>query len=281
MIYVSSACIKREKIRQTVVDYVKNGIKNIELSGGTKYYEDLERDLIKLKEKYNLTYACHAYFPPSKEDFVVNLASCNDKIYKRSINHYEECIEFLKKIHCSVLSIHAGFLVEINSNEIGKKLNTRIVYPEQEAYERFCSAYLHIADICKKNDIDLYLENNVLSAENYKSFELNNYLMMTDYDSILKMKKQMEFNLLLDLGHLHVSAMTLGLNFADQCEKLKKHVKWIHLSHNNGIFDEHKPLIKESEILSEYIKMNCNNANITLETVGNVDEIIESMKLLS
>ena len=280
MIYVSSACIKNQKIRETVIDLANKGIRSIELSGGTVYYQELESDLNSLKEMYDLKYVCHAYFPPPKEDFVVNLASCNDKIYKRSIRHYEECIEFMKRIQCKVLSIHAGFLVEINADEIGKKINTRIVYREQEAYDRFCNAYRHIENICKKNGIEFYLENNVLSDENYKSFGMNNYMMMTDYDSIMKMKKQMEFNLLLDLGHLHVSTRSLGLNFSEQCKKLKEHVKWLHLSQNNGIVDEHKPLIKDSEILIEYEKMKHEDINITLETVGSIDEIIESMNLL-
>ncbi len=280
MIYISSACVKRNNIAEVITLLGKQGIKNIELSGGTDYYEEIEKDLKILKKKYGLTYACHAYFPPPKEPFVVNLASCNDKIYRQSIEHYEKCITMLNRIGCKVLSIHAGFMVELGIDEIGKKLNSRIVYDKKEAYDRFCSAYRYISKQCEYNGIEFFLENNVLSSENYAEFGRNNYMMMTDYNSIMEMREQLDFKLLLDLGHLHVSSRTLGLCFQEECEKLRKYVGWVHLSENNGFFDEHKPLKEESEILEEFRKLYIPHMNITLETMGNVNEIIQSVELV-
>lgn len=280
MIYVSSACIKKHNIAEIIHELAENDIRNIELSGGTDYYGNLISDLEQLKQIYNLTYACHAYFPPPRIPFVVNLASCNDQIYQQSINHYEQCIEMLKRIECKVLSIHAGFLVEVATDEIGKKLNSRIVYDEDRAYDRFCTAYEYIAKLCSKNDISFYLENNVLSTENYREFDYHNYMMMTDYASIMKMKNLLDFNLLLDLGHLHVSSITLGLDYTQECNKLKEYVKWIHISENNGVFDEHKPLKGNSKIMKEFHKMYSPRLNVTLETAGNMDEILKSIELI-
>lgn len=280
MIYVSSTCVKKSNIAEVIRVLAENNITNIELSGGTCYYEEIENDLIMLKHAYQLKYACHAYFPPHKYPFVVNLASCNDQIYKRSIEHYINCIEMLKRIECPVLSIHAGFLVEIGTDEIGNKLSNRVVYNEKKAYDRFCSAYMHISELCRKNMIALFLENNVLSAENYKEFDYNNYMMMTDYESIMKMKERLDFNLLLDLGHLHVSTNTLGLKYSEQCNKLKDHVKWIHISDNDGVFDEHKPLRQKSIVMQEFRKICDADIDVTLETVGSVGEIIASIKLI-
>lgn len=280
MIYISSACIKKNKISEVIQELAIHNIENIELSGGTDYYNELESDLKQLKRIYNLNYACHAYFPPPQVPFVVNLASCNDQIYQQSINHYVNCIELLKSMDCKVLSIHAGFLVEIGKDEIGKKLNSRVVYDESKAYDRFCTAYEHIAKLCGKNNIDFYLENNVLSAENYQGFDCHNYMMMTDYASIKKMKRQLDFNLLLDLGHLYISANTLGLDYAQECNKLKEYVKWIHMSENNGLCDEHKPLKINSRITEEFHKMSYPGINVTLETVGSIEEIAESINIL-
>lgn len=58
MIYVSSACIAKKKIGEVIDTYVQNGIKEIELSGGTQYYPDIERDLSEKQKKYGLQYAC-------------------------------------------------------------------------------------------------------------------------------------------------------------------------------------------------------------------------------
>ena len=282
MIYVSSSCVRKKHIAEVIQLLAENNIRNIELSGGTEYYDDIENDLNKLKHLYHLNYVCHAYFPPPRNSFVVNLASCNDKIYKQSIEHYARCIDMLKNIKCKVLSIHAGFLVEINAEEIGGRLSNKIIYEEDKAYDRFCSAYEKLAQRCAENGIELFLENNVLSKENYEEFEYHNYMMMTDYASIMKMKNQLEFSLLLDLGHLHVSSKTLGNNYTEECDKLKKYVKWVHISENGGIFDEHKPLIEGSMILKEFSKMYGfhQDLNVTLETTGAIDEIWKSINLL-
>lgn len=281
MIYVSSSCIKENNIAKVIRQLAESGINNIELSGGTEYYPEIEHDLIALKNAHHLQYACHAYFPPPQIPFVVNLASCNDRIYRQSIGHYEHCIEMLKRTDCHVLSIHAGFLVEIGTDELGRKLSGKIVYDEDKAYDRFCSAYNYIADLCAKNSIAFFLENNVLSSENYKQFDYQNYLMMTDYDSIMKMRRQMDFDLLLDLAHLYVSSTTLNLTYEDECRKLKDYIRWIHLSENNGIIDEHKPLKESSRILEQLQLLYRPDINITLETQGNIEEIRAGMALVN
>ena len=280
MIYVSSACFENTNIARIIQQFAEHGISSIELSGGTDFYEGIEQDLIRLKELYRLTYACHAYFPPPRVPFVVNLASCNDRIYEQSLEHYRNCIEMLKRIRCGVLSVHAGFLVEIGVDEIGKRLNDSIVYDEDRAYDRFCSAYEEINRLCSANGIALYLENNVLSRENYEAFGKHDYMMMTDHASIMKMKKQMDFQLLLDLGHLHVSSHTLGLEYERECALLKEDVRWIHVSENNGAVDEHKPLRKGSSIMQTFSGMYRPDINVTLETAGDIREIIESMELI-
>ena len=49
MIYVSSSCIKANYIHQSVEMLVSFGFKNIELSGGTQYYDGLMKDLLRLQ----------------------------------------------------------------------------------------------------------------------------------------------------------------------------------------------------------------------------------------
>ena len=67
MIYVSSSAIKTQKICKAIEVLVKTGFRNIELSGGTDYYEGLEEEIFALKQKYSLNYILHNYFPPPKQ----------------------------------------------------------------------------------------------------------------------------------------------------------------------------------------------------------------------
>ena len=42
--------------------------------------------------------------------------------------------------------------------------------------------------------------------------------MMTNYNDYKSLKEKIDFNLLLDVAHLKVSAKTLGLNWRDEFE---------------------------------------------------------------
>ena len=66
MIYVSSSCVRADKIKDSVLTLVENGFRNIELSGGTNYYDGFDQDLLELKEKFDINFQCHNYFPPPK-----------------------------------------------------------------------------------------------------------------------------------------------------------------------------------------------------------------------
>ena len=54
MIYVSSSCVKADTIQKSVLTLVHEGFRNIELSGGTKYYDNFANDLLVVKEKFDL-----------------------------------------------------------------------------------------------------------------------------------------------------------------------------------------------------------------------------------
>jgi len=83
MIYVSSACSKQNLIGPAIKELADQGYRNIELSGGTRYYKDYESDLLDLKKKYSLNFLIHNYFPPPKEPFILNLASLDTDVYEK------------------------------------------------------------------------------------------------------------------------------------------------------------------------------------------------------
>ena len=53
-IFVSSSGIKIKDVEKNIKFLAKNGIKNIELSGGCTYSKNLTKKLISLKHRYNL-----------------------------------------------------------------------------------------------------------------------------------------------------------------------------------------------------------------------------------
>ena len=279
MIYISSSCINSVKIKDSVQELALNGFKNVELSGGTNYYAGFEDDLLELKDKYNLSYLCHNYFPPPNEHFVLNLASLNDSIFKNSLDHIKKAISLSKLLGARKYGFHAGFLIDIDVSEIGKKISKTNLFSRQESVSRFCLAYENIKN--NTDGVDLYIENNVISKTNFETYKGVNALMMTNFSEYESLKEKIDFNLLLDLAHLKVSARTLGLNWKDEFENMMGVSSYIHISDNDGFHDLNNQLTRSSSLLSMLKQSNTSKKDFTLEIYDGMDAIKNSYDILS
>ena len=76
-----------------VKSLANEGFKNIELTGGTDFYQGYIQDLKDLKKEYNLNYRLHNYFPP-------NYKNLDDFFFKKnaSIMH-----RFVRKVVTTII----------------------------------------------------------------------------------------------------------------------------------------------------------------------------------
>ena len=279
-IYISTSCVKSRQIKDSIRLLAEIGFKNIELSGGTRFYDAFKKDLIYLKEKYSLNYMLHNYFPPPENPFVINLASENNKVYEQSIKHCIEAINLTKEFQCNRFSVHAGFLMDIKTGEIGKKLSLNSLAKREIALERFESAWKILCNHAGK-EVNLYLENNVFSHTNNKTYKNKNPFFLTNYSEYLELKERFNFTILLDFAHLQVSAKTLGLDFFEQAKKLFPLTDYIHLSDNDGFHDQNKGLIEDGQIINFLKHNNIRNKTVTIEIYSGIDSIIDSYEKIS
>ncbi|WP_320035326.1 TIM barrel protein [Halarcobacter sp.] len=278
MIYVSSSCVKHKKIKNSVEELAQNGFKNIELSGGTEYYDSFENDLLELKEKYDLNFICHNYFPPPKEHFVLNLASLNDEIYQKSFNHLLKSINLSKRLGAQKFGFHAGFFINIKVKDIGKKISKENIFDKDKAIKRFCDSYKKLEK--NTNNLNLYIENNVFSYTNYKTFNKENIFMLTSLNDYEELKSLIDFNLLLDIAHLKVSTRTLELNFEFELKKLLQSSDYIHISDNDSLHDLNYTIKKNSELMKLLKKQNLKNKTFTLEIYDKLHTIKDAYNIL-
>ena len=279
MIFISTSCVKHRKIKDSIEELASNGFKNIELSGGTEYYENFEHDLLELKEKYSLNYRCHNYFPPPKRPFVLNLASLNDETFQMSFDHLEKAISLSNRLGADKFAFHSGFFIDIRLSEIGKKLSRDKLFDKEESLERFCNAY----DIIKRKakNVSLFIENNVFSKTNADTYDGKNPFMMTNFDEYKSLKEKINFNLLLDVAHLKVSAKTLGLDWKEEFENMMSVSNYIHVSDNDGFHDLNNQLTKSSSLLSMLKRSDTKNKDFTLEVYDGISAIKRSYGVLS
>ena len=279
MIYISTSCVKNTKIKDSVQELAENDFQNIELSGGTEYYENFEDDLLELKGKYNLNYRCHNYFPPPKKPFVLNLASLNDETFQMSFDHLKKVVALSNRLGADKFAFHAGFFIDIKLNEIGKKLSLDNLFDEKEAIERFCNAYSVIKKQAK--NVSLFIENNVFSKTNADTYDGENPFMMTNFNEYKSLKEKIDFNLLLDVAHLKVSAKTLRLDWEEEFENMIGVSSYIHVSDNDGFHDLNNQLSKSSSLLSMLKQSDTENKDFTLEIYDGMNAIKKSYEVLS
>lgn len=244
MIYISSACVKAKMIKEAVERLAKKGFTNIELSGGTEYYEGIEDDLIELKESYNLNYSVHNYFPPPREEFVLNLIADNNGLKSKSGKLVKEAVALSKKLGTDLYTVHAGYTRNLIPRRTG-------MYFTEGTTVRLKS----------KNKLDALYESLEVLMENVigKKFRIGienlfpisadeNYSLLCSPDEIIQFlshyKDRKNIGLLFDFGHFNVASHYLGFDRVEGADKIfrlfSEKIFEIHLSDNDGRGDFHR-----------------------------------------
>jgi sugar phosphate isomerase/epimerase len=278
MIYMSTAWLQTETQEEAVEYLVENGFKNIELSGGKQFDQGSVRRLIELKRKYGLNYICHNYFFDQPFDYAINLASLNNEVYRYSLDYLGNALAICKHIGARKYGIHAGFLMDIPVRQLGHALSRQSLYSLNESLRQFCRGFKQLQE--QSGDIELYVENNVLSDENLKTYNGGNPLLLVDYEDYITLSRQLLFRLLLDVGHLKVSVNSLGLDFDKQLDSLIVRSDYLHISDNDGRSDQNNPLTGASALLNVLRKYDLHEKTVTLEINGHLQAIKETGRLL-
>ena len=257
MLFISSSCIKSENIFD-IINQLKTFTKNIELSGGTKIEENILENLIKIKKEKNINFLLHNYFPPPKKDFVLNFADTSIK----TRDFIKSSVDYIKSLGISYYSVHAGFKKNYDiDNEI--LINGKSSFDQSNIFE----------------NIDWFYEffNIKLALENLYPNNRNDTCFMSHIDEIVEfLEKDKRIFLLLDLGHLKISAMYYKFDYMEAINILfsryANRILEIHLSENNGIEDSHNIIEKDSiqyKILEKFKdKIINHNINLVIEVRG-------------
>ncbi|MGL3827320.1 TIM barrel protein [Candidatus Pelagibacter communis] len=263
-VFVSTGYYKNQKSIKTIKRFLKNKIKNIELSGG-KFMT--RRDLIyleKLGKSKNLR--VHNYYPPPKEKFVINLASQNKSIIKKSLNQLKKSITLSKKLNSKFFSFHGGFRIDPQPRKLGKQFDKYEILSKKKAETIFLKNIKILNKFAKKKKVKILIENNVINKKNLKVFGENPLLLTNPIDILRFFKKTpKEVGLLLDLGHLKVSAKTEKFNLRSALKKLNNIIEGYHLSENNSLEDQNKSFDKNVWFLN-YLKKNLEYYTLEIYT---------------
>jgi len=283
--YISSSCFKLRKINELLELANKNGFYNLELSGNIEFEDKIDNKLLKEKK---FSFLIHNYFPTLERPFVLNLASKNQVIREKSIQLCQSAIKLSQKLGAWFYSIHGGFLVDLKPEDLGKKQSHLPYIDRKLGMKIFRESINRLLEFMEKERIktvDLLIENNVNSQENLVNGE-NKLYLLADLEETRKFFKTINsprLGLLVDLGHLKVSAEQLGFDKHEFIEILKDKIKAFHLSENNGVEDQGLafnetawfiPLLKQARF-KETIKM------IEINKTNSDEDLLKCVKVVN
>ena len=91
-----------------------------------------------------------------------------------------------------------------------------------------------------------------VAIETEGSFKNKNKVLLqkpNDFENLFKHINKNSINFNLNLGHLNLAASAFKFSKKDFIKLISDRVVALEISHNNGIIDQHKPLIESSSCL--------------------------------
>lgn len=235
MVLVSTGGFKKLEAFEVAKLFLAHGITSIELSGGA-YSKNVWTDMKALAGCAN--FQVHNYFPPPKIPFVLNLGSLDANIASLSLEHIKNSIVGANLIGASTYSFHAGFLLDPQVTQLGRKIENKKLFDRDRVKEVFVDRVRGLSEFASGHRIKLMIENNVLSSKNAAEFKSNPLLMCDpkECDELLQLIPA-DVGLLVDVAHLKVSANSLGFSKEEFFGLCGPRISGYHLSDNDGTED--------------------------------------------
>jgi sugar phosphate isomerase/epimerase len=243
-VYISTGAFRFKELAEIIEFSVNHGIDRIELSSGVAYEPNL-LDQVRATNQTQLTYLVHNYFPPPEQPFLLNLASSDPQIQKLSVDFCRKAIDLSSELGSPFYSVHSGFAFDMPPDLLGKPGAQRHIpksayIPYNEAYDVFKENIIGLAKHARSNGVRLLIENNVVSPA-YMTEHNDKTLLMASADEITQLITDVDdstLGVLVDVGHVNVTAHALGFRREEFVEALAPHIGAFHLSDNDGQTDQ-------------------------------------------
>ena len=240
VVYASTACLPgTQPLPDRLADYREAGITAIELGAGVTVDAAALAGLARMDPPFLV----HNYFPPPAVPFVLNLASSDVETRNRSLALVMDGLALAARLGAPFYSVHAGFVTD----PVGFG-TTSFLFPSPAsdaeiagALERFTGSLTAAAKRARELDVAILVENNVCPPD------LRGKLLLQTAGEFLALfaglpSPELPIGILLDTGHLNVTACTFGFNPTSFIEAVEPYVRCLHVHDNDGSADTHLPV---------------------------------------
>lgn len=246
-VYASTAGITRHfsSLAMLLAGLTDAGLDHIEL-GWSPPLAGLE--VPKGLAAFSANWLVHNYFPAPDQPFVLNLASQEAVTLRRSREHCLAAIQLSAALGAPFYSVHSGFLAGLESETLGGQLDYTEIWDYEQGYTTFLDSLQLLLSAANTTNLRLLIEPNVVAPFNLVGGR-NLLLMLAEpreFTRLLADLPDPRLGVLLDLGHLKVTACTLGFNAVDFVDAVAPALGAFHLHDNNGTADLHLPVTQDS-----------------------------------
>jgi sugar phosphate isomerase/epimerase len=266
-LFVSTACVARHfsSLGEQLKAFAAAGLQNIEfghcppLAGWS-----IESGLATYRGRALL----HNYFPPPSKPFVLNLASQDSAVLEQSITLAEDALRISGELGAPYYSVHSGFLAELSAEQLGGRLDHGNPVDYAAGYATFCASIRQLLAAAKRAGVTLLVEPNVVAPFNLREGR-NPFLMLAEPEEFRRLFRDLPdpaLGVLLDTGHLQVTAKTLGFAIEDFVEAVGDRIGGFHLHDNDGTADQHRPVTLGSWALALICSANHTSKPVTIES---------------
>jgi hypothetical protein len=276
-IYISSLAFLGSTPENMIREAKENDFA-IEFSSGLPFRGDME----EIYHQAEIKKIPHNYFPAPKVPFVLNLASKDQLIRERSIEHCIQGLRMSKKSGAPFFSAHAGFCIDPNPADLGNQLDISGDFDIEHHKSLFLESVMKILREAHQLETDFLIENNVIARFNLTT-EGRNPLLCCDSTDIVWLFKEITDNrlgLLLDTAHLKVSCATLNNDLNSELNSISTFIRAIHHSDNDSVRDTNMSLTADYWFL-QYMKQYQSIPNVLEVKRLTIQEIKSQIKLLT
>ncbi|MDA2909516.1 sugar phosphate isomerase/epimerase [Nitrospiraceae bacterium AH_259_D15_M11_P09] len=267
----------------TKVDEVLRLLKGLDIDGvelGSTH--SWQPDLVGVLQRcwHGAVYT-HNFFPPARDrNLVINLASKDEVVLERSLEHAERCIDFAAEIGAELYTVHPGFLADA---EPGSRREKGRCYdfafsPERtahdEAFSRMVDSLKLLLDKATKRGCNLAVETG-------GSLTRQGVLLLEQPEEYEQFFREIPDGVMLNFNLAHTVFATKVHDFSvsEFVQRFGERFAAVELSHNDGVLDQHLPLIADSYVF-DYMDALPNVPLILEFRDVSLDEVRESIRLV-
>ena len=240
--FVSTGAFQAGTLREVIDLALDGGFSRIELASGTRWEPELLAPIRETAGR-SIRYLVHNYFPPHEQPFVLNLASADAAMIARSLDHCRTAVDLCVEVGAPFFSVHSGFAFHARPEDLGRDLTQAPRVTVERAHEIFVESLSELCTYASARGVVVAIENNVLTPFNLVNGANRMLLcttareMVSTYDDV----GSSNLGFLIDVGHLKVTAATLGFDPHAFLDEVAPHVVAVHVSDNDGTADRNLP----------------------------------------